>query len=62
MPLCNCGSGLYSEWRYDARDIPLCRTCHVCHAAQMRRYRPEVLTDPNYQCDEPIEPEEDNAA
>ena len=59
--LCDCGSGLESEWRFDARGIELCRTCHVCHAEKMRAYRPDVLTNPNYSADEPIEPDDDYA-
>lgn len=46
--LCTCGSGLQSFWQYDARNIPLCRTCAKCHDKAMRRYRPDIFTDPNY--------------
>jgi hypothetical protein len=52
---CPCGSGLESNWQFDARGIPLKRTCAVCHAKKMKGYRPEVLTDPNYYADEAIE-------
>lgn len=52
---CPCGSGLSSTWKHDARGIPLCRTCARCHEERMSSYRPEVLTNPNYQADEPIE-------
>lgn len=52
---CPCGSGLPSQWQYDARGIELCRTCDKCHAGKMSHYRRDVLTDPNYWCDEPIE-------
>jgi hypothetical protein len=55
--LCDCGSGLPSFWQYDARNIALCRTCAHCHNKKMARYRPDVLTDPNYWADEPIEAE-----
>jgi hypothetical protein len=55
---CPCGSGLESVWQNDARGIPLCRTCPACHDNKMSGYRTEVLTNPNYQADEPIEPEE----
>ena len=58
MRPCPCGSGLPSQWQYDARGIELCRTCPTCHQRQMGRYRPEVLTDPNYEADEPIDEEE----
>lgn len=52
---CHCGSGLPSQWQYDARGIALCRTCTACHQKKMARYRPEVLTNQNYECDEPVE-------
>lgn len=52
---CPCGSGKESRWNSDARGIPLCRTCSDCHERRMAGYRPEVLRDPNYECDEPIE-------
>ena len=54
---CTCGSGKPSSWQYDARGIPLRRTCTSCHKREMGRYRPEVLTDSNYWADEPIEEE-----
>jgi hypothetical protein len=54
---CRCGSGLPSEWQFDVRGIELCRTCPACHKQSMRRYRPDVLTDPNYWHDEPIDEE-----
>jgi hypothetical protein len=57
MP-CPCGSDKPSHWQYDARNIPLCRTCEDCHQRKMARYRPEVLTNPQYHADEPIEEEE----
>ena len=56
--ICDCGSGYESDWRYDARGIELCRACQVCWPEKSKRYRPEVLTDPNYEADEPIEPED----
>jgi len=52
---CPCGSGLESYWQHDARGIPLCRTCHKCHNAKMKTYRPDVLNDPNYWADEAID-------
>jgi hypothetical protein len=52
---CNCGSGLHSTWQFDARGIELCPTCDACHAEKMARYRPEVLTDPDYETTEAIE-------
>ena len=47
-----------SWWVYDARGIPLVRVCASCKDEQLKRYRPEVLTDGNYEADEPIEDEE----
>lgn len=55
---CPCGSGLESDWQYDARGIELCRTCPKCHKEKMKKYRPDVLSDPNYWSDEPIEEDE----
>lgn len=55
---CPCGSGKPSSWQYDARGIPLCRTCETCHQQKMAGYRPEVLTNSSYKCDEAIEPED----
>ena len=55
---CPCGSGLPSHWRFDARGIELCRTGSKCHQRRMAGYRPEVLTDSNYECDEPVEAED----
>ncbi|HEY7417406.1 MAG TPA: hypothetical protein VH593_19640, partial [Ktedonobacteraceae bacterium] len=52
---CPCGSGKDSSWQNDARGIPLCRTCEDCHEQKMSGYRSDVLSDPNYSADEPIE-------
>ena len=52
---CFCGSGLLKEAQYDARGIYLCSTCEKCHRNKMSGYRPDVLTDPDYWHDEPIE-------
>ncbi len=49
--------GANSWWEYDARGIELCKVCDRCRAHKLSRYRPEVLRDPNYQADEPIDPE-----
>ena len=53
--LCPCGSGLPRDARYDARGIFLRYTCPKCAVKAMAGYRPDVLTDPNYWADEPIE-------
>jgi hypothetical protein len=52
---CVCGSGLPSYVEYDARGIPLTKVCNKCKEERLSIYRPEVLTDSNYECDEPIE-------
>lgn len=37
-------------WReYDANGIYLCIVCDICVSAKLGGYRPEVLTDPNYE-------------
>jgi hypothetical protein len=45
-----------SYWVNDARGIPLARVCGECESRKLARYRPEVLSDPSYGADEPIEP------
>jgi hypothetical protein len=54
---CRCGSGLESEWKFDARGIELCRACSKCWPEKKKAYRPDVLTDPNYWAEEDIDPE-----
>lgn len=44
-----------SWWEYDARGIPLAKVCARCVKRVLAQYRPEVLTDPNYACDEAID-------
>jgi hypothetical protein len=39
----------------DARGIPLARVCPKCRAEKLSHYRPDVLTNSNYEADEPIE-------
>ena len=55
MRECPCGSGRSSWWENDARGIPLARVCQKCRAEKLAKFRPEVLTNPSYECDEPIE-------
>ncbi len=56
--LCPCGSGQESWWENDARGIPLARVCTKCEAERLSKFRQEVRTNPRYEADEPIEPEE----
>jgi hypothetical protein len=44
-----------SWWEYDARGIELCRVCDKCVKVKLSKYRSDVLSDPNYWADEPIE-------
>lgn len=55
---CRCGSGEEGILECDARGIPLGYFCDKCRKRQLAKYRPEVLTDPNYEANEPIEPED----
>jgi hypothetical protein len=48
---CSCGSGKPKSAQYDARAY----TCEDCHDRKMAEFRPDVLTDPSYWADEPIE-------
>ena len=52
---CSCGSGKLWTPQYDARGIFLTYTCEDCHDRKMAAYRPDVLTDPSYWTDEPID-------
>ena len=55
---CPCGSNQVSQRLFDARGIYCCRICPSCEKQARARYRLDVLTNPNYDCNEPIEPEE----
>jgi hypothetical protein len=41
-----------SWWEYDARGIPLARVCDRCRRDKLAGYRPEVLTDSQYEADD----------
>ena len=54
---CPCGSGQRRMPNHDARGIFLNFTCDECHDEKMAKYRPEVLSNPNYECEDcPIDP------
>ena len=53
--LCRCGSMKPREAQYDARNIFLTFTCPKCEREKLAGYRPDVLADPNYWADEPID-------
>ena len=54
---CTC-EGQESWWENDARGLPLCRVCDKCRKAKLAGFRPDVLCNPSYEADEPIEPED----
>lgn len=56
--LCPCGSNKESWWEHDARGIPLARVCEDCKEKKLSKYRKDVLDNPNYEADEPIEEDE----
>ena len=58
LPECSCGSRLEAPQHLDARGIFLTYACEQCWPEKRRQFRPEVLEDPNYEADEPIEPED----
>lgn len=47
--------GRLSWFENDARGIPLCKVCEKCRSAKLAVYKRDVLENPNYQVDEPIE-------
>jgi hypothetical protein len=54
---CSCGSGLPKLPVHDARGIFLTYVCSRCEREKLSHFRPDVLSDPNYWADEPIEEE-----
>ena len=55
MKECECGSGCERWAEYDARNIFLTYVCEDCREDKLKHYRSDVLTDPNYWHDEPID-------
>ena len=39
----------------DARGIFCAYVCPICEADKRAKFRPEIFTDSNYACDEPVE-------
>lgn len=58
MKECPCGSGEPREELTDARGIFVSFICSKCEDRVKAKYRPEIFEDSNYECDEPIEPED----
>ncbi len=52
-----CEKEVYAEARFDARGIYITRCCDECWAEVKKGYREDVLSNPNYECDEPIDEE-----
>jgi hypothetical protein len=52
---CMCGSGKQKRALYDARGIFLTYACTDCRTRKLAGFRAEVLRDPAYQADEPID-------
>ena len=55
MKPCPCGSNKNSWWESDARGIPIARVCVECKSDRLKKYKPSVLKNSNYQTDEPVE-------
>ena len=55
MRTCTCGSGKPRAELHDARGIFCCFYCDDCENEKRQRYRPDVLSNPDYWADEPIE-------
>lgn len=45
-------------WEYDARGIELAKVCEVCVKVVLAKYTRDCRTNPGYDVDEAIEPEE----
>ncbi len=57
---CLQGHVYAEQWaEYDARGIYLARVCDACVEYVLAGYRPEVLSDSEYEADEPIELDDD---
>lgn len=54
---CMCGSGKQKRAHYDARGYFLTYACPDCRERKLAVFRAEVLDDPQYEHDEPLEEE-----
>jgi hypothetical protein len=52
---CTCGSGEFPEAIYDARGIFVAYVCDKCRKSRLSGFRPEIFTNSQYECDEPID-------
>ena len=55
---CSCGSGKEPWPIEDARGIFLTFVCEECKEEKLSHFRKDVLTDPDYWHDEPIDDED----
>jgi len=55
---CACGSGEEKYELLDARGIFCSFVCSKCEEKTKKKFRPEIFEDSQYNCDEPIEPED----
>ena len=54
--ICDCNSGQFRFPLKDGYGIFLTYVCDKCIDKKLKRYRPDIMEQ--YQCDEPIEPED----
>lgn len=54
---CDCGSGEIREEVCDARGLFVAYCCDRCKGERLAGFRPEIFSDGDYDCDEPIEPD-----
>ena len=52
---CMCGSGKQQFALYDARGIYCCAVCDDCENDKRAKYRADIFTDSQYECDEYID-------
>jgi hypothetical protein len=59
---CMCGSGRSRYALHDARGIFLTYVCSSCREERTKQFRAEVLWDPTYDADEPIDGDGDDGS
>lgn len=58
MKNCNCGSNLPRRGLVDARGIFCTFVCDDCEQKKRAKFRPEIFEDSQYECSEPVQPED----
>lgn len=51
---CTCGSGLVRSGLYDARGFFCAYICENCEEEKKAKFRSEIFTNSQYECDERI--------